>query len=96
MEYCGGGDLLQFVKSKGRVHETEAKQIFKQIIQGARVCHTNYILHRDFKLDNILLDEQLTTAKICDFGVSKIVKPGRKMHDQCGTPAYLAPEIILD
>jgi serine/threonine protein kinase len=56
----------------------------------------NGVLHRDFKLDNILLDESLTTVKICDFGVSKLVKKGEIINDQCGTPAYLAPEIAAD
>ena len=96
MEYCGGGDLLHFVKRKGRLSETEAKSIFRQIIYGARVTHNHAVLHRDFKLDNILLDKDLTTAKICDFGVSKFVKPDQTIYDQCGTPAYLAPEIVAD
>ena len=56
----------------------------------------NGILHRDFKLDNILIDEQYQTVKVCDFGVSKLVKKGETIYDQCGTPAYLAPEIAAD
>ena len=95
-EYCGGGDLLHFVKNKGRLTEAEAKIIFKQIIYGARVCHLNGILHRDFKLDNILIDTEYSTAKVCDVGVSKLVKKGEVIYDQCGTPAYLAPEIAAD
>jgi serine/threonine protein kinase len=52
-------------------------------------------LHRDIKLDNILLDIN-GEIKICDFGVSKIVRPGETMTEQCGTPAYIAPEILKD
>jgi serine/threonine protein kinase len=96
MENCAGGDLLHFVKRKGKLPEAEAKIVFRQIVYGARVCHTSNVLHRDFKLDNILLDEDLTTAKICDFGVSKFVKRGQIIDDQCGTPAYIAPEIVAD
>ncbi|CAG9321959.1 unnamed protein product [Blepharisma stoltei] len=96
MEYAGGGDLLQFVKQKGRLTENEARRIFGQIIEGAIEIHENGVLHRDFKLDNILLDSQYSCCKICDFGVSKLVKKGQIINEQCGTPAYLAPEIIVD
>jgi serine/threonine protein kinase len=51
------------------------------------------VIHRDIKLDNILLDSDCN-AKICDFGVSKIIINNNKIKEQCGTPAYLAPEII--
>jgi len=63
---------------------------------GAKECHTHNVLHRDFKLDNILLDRGLKCAKICDFGVSKIIKRNETIYDQCGTPAYLAPEIAAE
>ena len=53
------------------------------------------MIHRDIKLDNILLDCE-KGVKICDFGVSKIIKKGQVIKEQCGTPAYLAPEIITD
>lgn len=94
MEYAGGGDLLHYVREKKRLREEEAKRIFKQIILGAIAIHQAGVLHRDFKLDNILLDASYSLIKICDFGVSKIVKEGDLILDQCGTPAYLAPEII--
>ncbi|CAG9322064.1 unnamed protein product [Blepharisma stoltei] len=96
MEYSGGGDLLQFVKSKGRLTETEAKKIFSQVIDAVKACHQKNVIHRDVKLDNILLSADLTLAKLCDFGVSRIVKPSEKINEQCGTPAYLPPEIIAD
>lgn len=72
-----------------------AKSVFKQLIDGLRYCHSKNILHRDIKLDNILLSAD-GEIKICDFGVSKIVRRGEKMSEQCGTPAYIAPEILLD
>ena len=95
-EYLGGGDLLHFVKSKGRLTEPESKGIFKQILEGASGIHSYSIIHRDFKLDNILIDSDYSNIKICDFGVSKLIKKGQIVREQCGTPAYLAPEIIVD
>jgi serine/threonine protein kinase len=52
------------------------------------------VAHRDIKLDNILLTKE-GSVKLCDFGVSRITKKGDFVTDQCGTPAYLAPEIIM-
>ena len=73
--------MLNYLKKRERIPEPEVRLIFKQILLGARVCHTNSILHRDFKLENVLLDEDCRTAKICDFGVSKIVRHNRNMYD---------------
>ena len=53
------------------------------------------MLHRDIKLDNVLMDGE-GGVKLCDFGVSRLIKKGQSINEQCGTPAYLAPEIILD
>lgn len=53
------------------------------------------MLHRDIKLDNVLLDNEWG-VKICDFGVSKIITKHQFIKEQCGTPAYIAPEIIAD
>ncbi|CAI2366178.1 unnamed protein product [Moneuplotes crassus] len=96
MELCAGGDLLNYVRKRRRLKETYAKYIFKQIIEGIAHVHSKGILHRDIKLDNILLDGK-GIIKIADFGVSRIVKNIEdKMTEQCGTPAYIAPEILRD
>lgn len=95
LEYASKGDLLRYVKRKGRLTEDVAKDLFKQIVSGLRYCHQNLVLHRDIKLDNLLLDEN-KNVKICDFGVSRFVKKGQVIKEQCGTPAYIAPEIIRD
>lgn len=57
--------------------------------------HSKSVIHRDIKLDNILLDENFK-CKICDFGVSRTMIKDKYITEQCGTPAYLAPEIIQD
>lgn len=85
--------MLTYVRKRRRLKETLAKYLFLQIIDGLRYMHSKNILHRDVKLDNILLDET-GKVKICDFGVSRFVIPDQKMTEQCGTPAYIAPEIL--
>ena len=95
MEYAGGGDLLHYVKQKKHLPEAEAKSIFRQVVYGLAHIHSRNVLHRDIKLDNILLDSE-GGVKICDFGVSKIVDKHKVINDQCGTPAYIAPEIITN
>ena len=95
MELCAGGDLLNYVRKRKKLDEAEAKVIFKQIIKGLGYIHKKRILHRDIKLDNILLDGK-GRVKIADFGVSKHVKLNDVMHEQSGTPAYIAPEILKE
>jgi len=58
MELCVGGDLLMYVRKRRRLKENVAKSIFKQIIEGLHSCHSKNILHRDIKLDNILLNSE--------------------------------------
>jgi serine/threonine protein kinase len=70
MELCAGGDLLNFVRKRKKLDEETAKVLFKQIIEGIGYIHSKKILHRDIKLDNILLDGK-GNVKIADFGVSK-------------------------
>ena len=88
------GDLLNFIRKREKLDEKTAKIIFKQIILGLKYMHKNNIVHRDIKLDNLLLDLS-NTIKICDFGVSKILfSQNEQMQDHCGTPAYIAPEVF--
>ena len=93
MELCAGGDLLSYVRKRRKLNENVAKYLFKQIIEGIGYIHSKNIVHRDIKLDNILLDNK-GHIKIADFGVGKYAKPGVTLYDQCGTPAYIAPEIL--
>ena len=93
MEYICAGDLLSYIKKRSKLTENIAKFIFKQIILALKYIHSHNIIHRDIKLDNILIDLD-NNIKICDFGVSKKIKKGDIMVEQCGTPAYIAPEIL--
>ena len=72
MEYAASGDLLTYIKDIGPLSEQKGRVIFRQIVEGIRHCHLKKILHRDIKLDNILLDKEFH-VKICDFGVSRFM-----------------------
>lgn len=95
-EYASGGDLLQLVKRKRALTEKEAMPIFRQIVFAIAHCHCRSVLHRDIKLDNILIDEK-GNIKLCDFGISRTVENHNDpIMEQCGTPAYIAPEILYE
>lgn len=70
MELCAGGDLLSYVRRRKKLDEKHARFFFKQMASGLRYCHRNLVVHRDIKLENLLIDEE-GQIKICDFGVSK-------------------------
>ena len=97
IELCSGGDLFLYIKKRRRLKEDVARFFFKQLIEGLAYIHNaKKVVHRDIKLENILLDAT-GNVKICDFGVSRQLQTGReRMKEQCGTPAYIAPEILLD
>jgi serine/threonine protein kinase len=93
-EYANGGDLLHYTKSRGRLPEDEAKQLLRELVEGLQAVHRAGVLHRDIKLENILLSR--SHVKICDFGVSRMMPKHALIREQCGTPAYIAPEVLGD
>lgn len=94
MEHAKGGDLLSFMKAQRMLSEDEARSLFRQVVNGVGHCHCRSVLHRDIKLNNLLLDAN-NQIKLCDFGISQIItSPDTLMTQPCGTPAYVAPEII--
>ena len=98
MENISGGDLLSYIRKWTKLSENIVKYIFKQLLISLKYIHSKNIVHRDIKLDNILLDIS-NKIKICDFGVSKIIQEKNKnilLYEQCGTPGYIAPEIISE
>ena len=74
MELCSGGDLFSYSKKRRRLKEDVARFFFRQIIEGLAYVHNvKLVVHRDIKLENILLDAT-GNVKVCDFGVSRQLK----------------------
>jgi len=71
MEFAEGGDLLKIIKKIRKMEENSARKYLLQIVKAIKYCHDNAILHRDIKLDNILIHHG--QIKLCDFGVSRFV-----------------------
>jgi 5'-AMP-activated protein kinase, catalytic alpha subunit len=92
-EYVSGGELFDYIVSKGRLSADEARNFFHQIISGVEYCHFQKIVHRDLKPENLLLDANLN-IKIADFGLSNLMRDGDFLRTSCGSPNYAAPEVI--
>ena len=74
--------------------ELEAKFLWRQVVQSIHYCHQRNVTHRDIKLENILLDETKQRVKLIDFGFSTCLPHDKKIKLFCGTPSYMAPEIV--
>lgn len=97
LEYMRGGDLLSRITNKGFLPEQNAKLFFFQMCHAIKYLHSQKITHRDLKPDNILLDsnDDDTLVKISDFGLSKLIQNNSVLRTLCGTPLYVAPEVLL-
>ncbi|KAI3802608.1 hypothetical protein L1987_30748 [Smallanthus sonchifolius] len=95
MEYVKGGELFTKI-AKGRLKENLARKYFHQLISAVDYCHSRGVYHRDLKPENLLLDEN-EDLKVSDFGLSALPEQLRNdglLHTQCGTPAYISPEVL--
>ncbi|XBH83438.1 hypothetical protein VPH35_071859 [Triticum aestivum] len=96
MEYASGGELFERICNAGRFSEDEARFFFQQLLSGVSYCHSMQVCHRDLKLENTLLDGSTAPRlKICDFGYSKSSVLHSQPKSTVGTPAYIAPEVLL-
>ena len=93
-----GGELFDKVVKLGQYDEPTAKLLFYQMVLAIKYLHDQGISHRDLKPENILLsseDKNETLIKVTDFGMSKFFDTTSMMKTFCGTPNYLAPEVIF-
>ncbi|GAA6070734.1 NUAK family SNF1-like kinase 2, partial [Tachysurus ichikawai] len=92
MEYASKGDLFDYICER-HISEREARHTFRQIVSAVHYCHQNGIVHRDLKLENILLDAN-GDVKIADFGLSNLYRRDEYLQTYCGSPLYASPEIV--
>uniref|UniRef100_A0A5K3F244 non-specific serine/threonine protein kinase n=2 Tax=Mesocestoides corti TaxID=53468 RepID=A0A5K3F244_MESCO len=95
LEACLGGEIWTILRNRGNFDDTITRFIVASVLEAFTYLHTNHIIYRDLKPENLLLDER-GYIKLCDFGFAKKITPGKKTWTFCGTPEYVAPEIILN
>ena len=94
MELCEGGDLYNYISTRGHLSERQSCKFFHEIIEALSYLHSQHITHRDIKPENILLDTKGKTIslKLIDFGISNHYDENL-LDTSCGTSAFAAPEM---
>ncbi|KAI4871576.1 hypothetical protein NFI96_010116 [Prochilodus magdalenae] len=87
------GELFDYLTEKVTLSEKETRSMMRALLEAVQYLHSLNIVHRDLKPENILLDDQ-GHIKLSDFGFSVQLRPGERLRELCGTPGYLAPEIL--
>ncbi|KAK7156349.1 hypothetical protein R3I94_006432 [Phoxinus phoxinus] len=103
MEYCNGGDLADYLQAKGTLREDTLRVFLQQIAAAMRILNSKGIIHRDLKPQNILLSYtgrkkssiSGIRIKIADFGFARYLQSNMMAATLCGSPMYMAPEVIM-
>uniref|UniRef100_A0A8K9X4F8 Serine/threonine-protein kinase PLK n=1 Tax=Oncorhynchus mykiss TaxID=8022 RepID=A0A8K9X4F8_ONCMY len=94
LEICRRRSLLELHKRRKAVTEPEARYYMMQLVKGCQYLHNNRVIHRDLKLGNIFLSDDMD-VKIGDFGLATTIEfDGERKKTLCGTPNYIAPEVL--
>ncbi|RDW77324.1 hypothetical protein BP6252_05377 [Coleophoma cylindrospora] len=96
LELAAEGELFNWIVMKQKLTEAETRKVFIQLFQGIKYLHDRGIVHRDIKPENILLTDKDLHVKVADFGLAKIIGEESFTTTLCGTPSYVAPEILED
>lgn len=98
LEFCGGGQLLDYILSAQSLTERQAAGALRQMFGAIRYVHHHNVVHRDLKPENWLLASdgpiETNTLKLIDFGVSRVCAPGEKLHTRIGSVFYVSPGVI--
>ncbi|KAJ8111818.1 hypothetical protein ONZ43_g5534 [Nemania bipapillata] len=92
-EYVNGGQMLDYIISHGKLKEKQARKFSRQIASALDYCHRNSIVHRDLKIENILISKT-GDIKIIDFGLSNLFSPRSHLKTFCGSLYFAAPELL--
>lgn len=92
-EYVNGGQMLDYIISHGRLRERVARKFARQIGSALEYCHRNNVVHRDLKIENILISHT-GNIKIIDFGLSNLYNPTAHLATFCGSLYFAAPELL--
>ncbi|KAG6857063.1 hypothetical protein H0H87_010028 [Tephrocybe sp. NHM501043] len=96
LELCPSGSLMELLRRRRRFSEPEARFFMVQLMGACHYMHTHQVIHRDLKLGNLLLDANMN-LKVGDFGLAALIEnPGERKKTICGTPNYIAPEVLFD
>ncbi|PHH60395.1 hypothetical protein CDD81_1708 [Ophiocordyceps australis] len=96
LELASEGELFNYIVMKQKLSEDEGRKLFRQLFQGIKYLHDRNIVHRDIKPENILIVDKDLHVKLADFGLAKIIGEQSFTSTLCGTPSYVAPEILTD
>ncbi|KAF2141800.1 uncharacterized protein K452DRAFT_287758 [Aplosporella prunicola CBS 121167] len=94
LELAPEGELFNWIVMKQKLSEAETRKVFVQLFQAVKYLHERNIVHRDIKPENILLTDKELHVKLADFGLAKIIGEESFTTTLCGTPSYVAPEIL--
>jgi serine/threonine protein kinase len=96
LELMQGGELFDRIVQRTQYSEKEARDLFIVITRGIKFLHDHHIAHRDLKPENLLMESEVDDikVKIADFGFAKISSTGTSLTTMCGSPGYVAPEIL--
>ncbi|KXS10524.1 Pkinase-domain-containing protein [Gonapodya prolifera JEL478] len=99
-EFVPGGEAFDMILRRGRMDDRSllAKRLFRQVVEAVKYCHDKNLVHRDLKLENVMLTDDMGNVKLIDFGFTReVALPTQKqlLDTYCGSVAYAAPEMII-
>eukprot|EP01105_Mastigella_eilhardi_P008443 TRINITY_DN2047_c0_g1_i3.p1 TRINITY_DN2047_c0_g1~~TRINITY_DN2047_c0_g1_i3.p1 ORF type:complete len:309 (-),score=94.94 TRINITY_DN2047_c0_g1_i3:100-1026(-) len=97
MEYADGGELFSRIEQKNNYTEEDAKVLVQHILEAVQYLHEHDVVHRDLKPENLLLRSKTsdTDVLVADFGLAKILQGDIMARTSCGSPFYVAPEVLM-